>query len=505
MEKILAELREAEERYRVLFENIPGATAIYRGPEMEIVMANESMIGFWGKDTAVIGKTLLEAVPELDGQPFITLLKNVYHTGETCSAKAAAAALEVDGTLQTFYFDFTYRALKDSDGNIEGVIHSATDVTELVLAQQKIGESEERLNFSLQSARVGTWNFDMECDYLVLDALGRKMFGLEGEGILSFEQTLENVHPDDVRDVYNVFINSFHSEAEGNCDVRFRVITADTTIKWLRFTGKALYQDFDLSQDVKTIQQFAGIVTDITKETAGIEAQRKLQHQKDSFLSIASHELKTPVTSIKAYAQLLERMLKKEGDLQKADMMTRLTGQVNRLTLLLEDLLDVSKISNGRMEFKRDYYDFNQIVADNIREIDYQENGHHIETDLSFMGNIFCDKMRIGQVMSNLISNAIKYSPDRDRIIITTAQRNTDVVFCVQDFGIGISKENIERVFDQFYRVSTAEAYSYQGMGLGLFISAEIIRQEGGKIWADSEVNSGSTFCFSLPLGNNIR
>ncbi|MET1057128.1 MAG: ATP-binding protein [Pedobacter sp.] len=499
MENIRTELKAAEERYKILFENIPGATAIYNGPEMEIVMANAAMIGFWGKDPSVIGKPLMEAVPELEGQPFIGLLQNVYHTGETCSAKSAAAVLEVDGRLQTFYFDFTYRALKDMHGNIEGIIHSATNVTELVLAKQKIAASEERLNFSLQSAGIGTWNFDMENNSFVLDTFGRELFGLDDELGLTFENTLKNVHPDDVRDVYNAFINTFHSESEGNCDCRFRVILPGTELRWLHFTGKALYKD------LHTIEKFAGIVTDITKETAGIEAQRKLQYQKDNFLSIASHELKTPVTSIKAYAQLLERMLKKEGDLQKADMMTRLTGQVKRLTILLEDLLDVSKISNDRLDFKRDYHSFNEIVTDNIRDLDFQENGHAIETDLTFMGNIFCDKMRISQVMNNLISNAIKYSPDRDRILITTAQRMTDVVFCVRDFGIGISKENIGRVFDQFYRVSTAESYSYQGMGLGLFISAEIIRQEGGKIWVDSEEHSGSTFCFSLPLNNNIR
>jgi len=499
MEKILAELKVAEERYRILFENIPGATAIYNGPELMIVMANPAMINMWGKDISVIGKTLPEAVPELQGQPFIGLLKNVFHTGETCSAKAAAAAIEVDGLLQTFYYDFTYRALRDANGNIEGIIHSATDVTELVLAKQRISASEERLNFSLQSACIGTWNFDLEHDYLVLDALGKDLFGIEDEGGLSFENTLRYVHPDDVRAVYNSFINTFHTDSDGNCDCRFRVIIPDQELKWLHFTGKALHPHS------KTIQQFAGIVTDITKETAGIEAQRKLQYQKDNFLSIASHELKTPVTSIKAYAQLLERMLKKEGDFQKADMMTRLTGQVKRLTILLEDLLDVSKISNDRLDFKRDYHSFNEIVTDNIRDMDYQDNGHAIETDLTFLGNIFCDKMRISQVINNLISNAIKYSPEQDKILITTSRRNTDVVFCVRDFGIGISKENIGRVFDQFYRVSTAEAYSYQGMGLGLFISAEIIRQEGGKIWVDSEENLGSTFCFSLPLNNNIR
>jgi len=499
MEKIRTELKIAEERYKVLFDNIPGATAIYKGADMEIFMANEAMIGFWAKDTSVIGKTLAEAVPELEGQPFIDLLKNVFYSGQTYSAKEAAAKILVNGELRTFYYDFTYRALKDPDGNIEGVIHSATDVTELALAKQRLGEADDRLNFSLQSANIGTWNFDLQHSYMVLDPLGKKLFGVEEEETPVFEHTLRNVHPDDLREVYNAFLNTLLSESERSCDIRFRVVCPDEQARWLHCTGKSVYHP------VKTVQQFAGIVRDITKEIAGIEEQQKLQHQKDNFLSIASHELKTPVTSIKAYAQLLERMFKKEGDTQKAEMLARLTGQVNRLTILLEDLLDVSKISNDRLSFKRDYHSFNDIVTDNIRDADCEESGHHIETHLGFMGNIYCDRMRISQVISNLISNAIKYSPEQDNILITTAQRGTDVVFSVQDFGIGISKENIGQVFDQFYRVSTAESYSYQGMGLGLFISAEIIRQEGGKIWAESEENAGSTFCFSLPLSNNPR
>jgi PAS domain S-box-containing protein len=499
MEKVRAELRIAEERYKVLFDNIPGATAIYTGADMEIVMANEAMIGFWSKDESVIGKTFLEALPELKGQPFIDLLKNVFESGETYSAKEAAANIMVNGKLQTFYYDFTYKALKDKAGNVEGVIHSATDVTELVLAKQRLRETDERLNFSLQSACIGTWNFDLQNSHMVLDGLGKKLFGLEEEEELLLEHTLRNVHPDDVREVYNIFLNTLQDETEGHCDVRFRVIAADGQTSWLHCTGKAVYNS------VKTVQLFAGIVRDITKEIAGIEEQQKLQRQKDNFLSIASHELKTPVTSIKAYAQLLQRMFKKDGDTQKADMIARLTGQVNRLTILLDDLLDVSKISNDRLSFKRDYHSFNEIVTDNIGDIDFQDSGHKIETRLTFMGNIYCDRTRISQVINNLISNAIKYSPEKDSILITTSQRGTNVVFSVQDFGIGISKENIDHVFDQFYRVSTAESYSYQGMGLGLFISAEIIRQEGGKIWVESEENAGSTFCFSLPLNNNLR
>lgn len=499
MENIRAELRIAEERYNILFDNIPGATAIYKGIDMEIVMANDAMIGFWRKDRSVIGKTFLDAIPELEGQPFINLLQQVFLTGETYSAKAAAADLMVDGKLQTFYYDFTYRALKDANGNVEGVIHSASDVTELVLTRQAIIESDERLNFSLQSARIGTWNLDVENNYMVLDEIGRALYDIGDEKQQHFDQTLRNIHPDDVRKAYHAFIDCLMDHHEHHCDSRFRVITNDGEIRWLHCTGDVLFNED------KTVQRFAGLVRDITKEVAGAEAQNKLQQQKDNFLSIASHELKTPVTSIKAYAQLLERMLSKEGDKQKADMVSRLTGQVNRLTGLLDDLLDVSKISNDKLNFKRDYHVFNEIVEENIRDINDQNETHKIEANLEFMGNIYCDRIRISQVITNLIFNAIKYSPNQDRILINTVQKGKDLVFSVQDFGIGISKENIGYVFDQFYRVSNADSYAYQGMGLGLFISAEIIRQECGKIWVDSEEKAGSTFCFSLPLGNNIR
>lgn len=499
MENMRAELRIAEEKYKILFDNIPGATAIYSGIDMEIVMANDAMIDFWKKDRSVIGKTFLEAVPELKGQPLIKLLEQVFLTGETYSSKDAAADLMVDGKLQTFYYDFTYRAIKNAEGHIEGVIHSATDVTEQVLTRQAIIEADERLVFSLQSARIGTWNLDVENNYMVLDKIGRALYDIGDEEKQHFDQTLRNIHPDDVRKAYHAFIDCLMDQHEHHCDSRFRIITADGEIRWLHCTGDVLFNDD------KTVQRFAGIVRDVTKEVAGTEAQHKLQQQKDNFLSIASHELKTPVTSIKAYAQLLERMLNKEGDKQKADMVSRLTGQVNRLTGLLDDLLDVSKISNDKLNLKRDYHVFNEIVEANIRDIDGQLGSHKIDMNLDFMGNIYCDRIRISQVINNLISNAIKYSPDQDRIVVSTVQRGKDLVFSVQDFGIGISKENIGYIFDQFYRVSNAESYSYQGMGLGLFISAEIIRQECGKIWVDSEEKVGSTFCFSLPLGNNIR
>lgn len=499
MEKIQAELRVAEERYKILFDHIPGATAIYSGTEMKIEMANAAMLGFWGKDQSVIGEKLIEAVPELEGQSFISLLQQVFSSGETYSTKEAAANYLIDGEIQTFYYDFTYRALKDGNNNIHGVIHSATDVTSLVQERLRFALAEERLNFSLQSAAVGTWSFDAINNTILLDKIGQQLYGISTGDAMAYEQTLKNIHPDDVREVHTTVVGCLKEGNIDHCDIRFRVLNERNEVRWLQCTGKAVFNTD------KTVQRFAGIVRDITKEVAGIESQRKLQIQKDNFLSIASHELKTPVTSIKAYAQLLHKMLEREGDKQKADMVLRLTGQVNKLNVLLDDLLDVSKITHDRLNFQRDYHAINNIVSDSIKDMAIADSTHEIITRLDFNGSIYCDKTRIGQVIKNMLSNAVKYSPGQNKVLISTRQSGNKLLVAVQDYGIGVSEENKNRVFDQFYRVSTVDAYAYQGMGLGLFISAEIIRQEGGEIWVDSVADSGATFCFSLPLINSVR
>jgi PAS domain S-box-containing protein len=363
----------------------------------------------------------------------------------------------------------------------------------------KAALAEERLSFSLKAAAVGTWSFDAVNNVMCLDKIGKELYGIpEGDNV-AFEQTLRYIHPDDVREVHTTILGCLQEGNEDHCDLRFRVLNINHALRWVQCIGKAVFNPD------KTVQLYAGIIRDITKEIAGIEEQRKLQIQKDNFLSIASHELKTPVTSIKAYAQLLEKMLKRDNDLQKVDMVARLRGQVNRLTVLLDDLLDVSKISTGRLNFQRDYHNFNDIVNDSINDIFTGETIHEIITHLDFKGNMFCDSTRIGQVIKNMLSNAIKYSPGKEKIEISTKQSGNNMMVCVQDYGIGINEEDKSKVFDQFYRVSNTTAYSYQGMGLGLFISAEIIRQEGGEIWVESKKDFGTTFCFSLPLITNLR
>jgi PAS domain S-box-containing protein len=265
---------------------------------------------------------------------------------------------------------------------------------------------------------------------------------------------------------------------------------------------KSIFEtEFRIKHSDKTIQynsegDFIGHIgscSDITE-------QKNLQQQKDDFIGIASHELKTPVTSIKAYTQVLERMVVKTGQTKEAQMISKMDGQLNRLTSLIGDLLDVTKINSGKLQFNDRTFDFNSLVQELMEDLQRTTNKHTLVENLKETGMIYADRERIGQVITNLITNAIKYSPHADKIIIHTDLKDGEVNVCVEDFGIGISKDKLEKVFEQFYRVSGDMQHTFPGLGLGLYISSEIIKREGGRIWVESIEGKGSTFCFSLPV-----
>jgi signal transduction histidine kinase len=193
-------------------------------------------------------------------------------------------------------------------------------------------------------------------------------------------------------------------------------------------------------------------------------------------------------------------MLEKKGETKETDMIRRMDGQINRLTSLIGDLLDVTKINSGKLQFNDRDFDFNEHIFQLIEDLQLTTERHMLIKEFNDTGIVFGDKERIGQVVTNLVTNAIKYSPHADKIIIGIENKNNEAILCVQDFGIGIASKNMDRVFEQFYRVSGDKQHTFPGLGLGLYISSEIIKREGGRIWVTSAPGEGSSFYFSLPL-----
>ncbi|MDB5287786.1 MAG: hypothetical protein JWR05_2735 [Mucilaginibacter sp.] len=857
--------------FQVLIEESVSPVGLYVGREMVIKLANKAILNVWGKDESIIGKAFSEALPELNGQPFYALLDKVYTTGVAYEAYGEPAHLLVSGQMQTFYFNFTFQPLKNDEGEVWGVLNTASDVTELVLTRMKLAESEERSRFALESAQLGAWDLDPINRTIICDDRCKHLHGFLTNEMPTYQDMLKHIHPADRKLIDKKIEEALKPETGGFFDCKFRIVSSeDKSLRWLRSKGKAyfdrngncirfagttvditaeilnkdekqklitlidhtsdfvslsdidgnvryvnaagrqmmgldsdnyarpnadyimpgengklknsinktlhtegrwsgdvMYRHFktgepipvfantmfiydqagepqgratiardlrneiasqqalvdsehllknitsasptalwmsddtgmityanqtwldwtgqtfektlgtgwlecilpddrqrtadkffndlkdrlpykvdfrlrrengdirwcmatgnpqynldgkftgyvgacmDVTETIKIdtelqlknaelndqIRQFE-FVTDFmpvqlwtakptgeieyvnkqfldffglslqdltgskwlemihpddregcltkwaqslnTKElyqyefrvkdkngnykwhlaralpfmndsnivkwfgtNTDIDEQKQMQRQKDDFLGIASHELKTPVTSIKAYAQVLGAMLSREGEEKKAEMVMKMDSQLNRLTNLIGDLLDVTKIHSGKLMFNKTWFDFNKVIQENIIDLQHTTNKHILVMDFKEVGQIYSDKDRIGQVITNLITNAVKYSPYTNRIIISTEKEHDEITVCVQDFGIGIADDKKDRVFEQFYRVSGNKQHTFPGLGLGLYISNEIIRREGGKMWVNSVEGKGSTFCFLLPVNNN--
>lgn len=241
------------------------------------------------------------------------------------------------------------------------------------------------------------------------------------------------------------------------------------------------------------------IATDITlqKET---QQHKKAMEQKDEFISIASHELKTPVTSIKGYVQLLRFNFQKEGNIAAAELLTKVDIQINKLTNLIGDLLDVKKIENGQLQYHEEYFDFNVLVNEIIEETERVLKKHTIVANLGESKLICGDRNKIGQVITNLLENAGKYSDSGSIISVQTSVKDDKIRLSIKDRGIGIPKNQLDKIFERFFRVHGETENTYSGLGLGLYISSEIIKRHCGTLGVESKEGKGSTFYFELPI-----
>src|SRR5947209_12085151 len=230
------------------------------------------------------------------------------------------------------------------------------------------------------------------------------------------------------------------------------------------------------------------------------EALRESEARKDEFISMASHELKTPLTSLKGFTNLLQRRLTKQGDKQALHFLARMEEQLDKLTKLVSDLLDVTKMQTGKLEFREERFFLNELVRETLENLQGTTETHHLQleevTDVQVSG----DKDRLGQVLINLLTNAIKYSPEADTVIVRVSAYEQTGIVSVQDFGIGIAETHQEKIFERFYQVNDDTEKTFPGLGIGLYISSQIVRGHHGRLWVESVKGAGATFYVSLPL-----
>ncbi len=242
------------------------------------------------------------------------------------------------------------------------------------------------------------------------------------------------------------------------------------------------------------LRGFSHISQDVTE-------RQIIEKRKDEFIGMASHELKTPLTSIKVFTQILQKMFTQEGNAKANMYLLKMSIQIEKITGLINDLLDVSKMQAGKIIYKKELLNIQDVIQETVESLQNLAIDHALLVEKNNEINFFYgDKDRIGQVVTNLITNAIKYSPDADKIVIHISSNDSNITVGVQDFGIGIPKEHQEKIFERFYRIYYKEGQVFPGLGMGLYISSEIIKQHSGKMWIESEEGKGATFYFSLPV-----
>jgi signal transduction histidine kinase len=235
-------------------------------------------------------------------------------------------------------------------------------------------------------------------------------------------------------------------------------------------------------------------------EAALQESEARFRFMAEEFINVASHELNTPVTSLIGFTHLLQNRLKKQGDEESLRFLATIIRQLNKLTRLIDDMLDISRAQQGKLRYQEELFDLDALVQETIGNLQAGTITHRLLLEGSTAAQVCGDSDRVGQVLINLITNAVKFSPTADKVIVRVTKDDENVMVSVQDFGIGIAAAHHKQIFERFYQVTGAAEKTQPGLGIGLYISSEIIKRHHGHIWVESKKDTGSTFSFSLPV-----
>lgn len=476
------QLLNSAKRLEDVINSVPLAMSVLRGPEFIIEMTNQSTSKLWEKHEDRIGKKILDVYPELENHKIMEHLRQAYFTGKEVKVKEMPIVIKNSG--KTRYINYIIRPL-DSSGDEKTIISVGFDVTDELEMKEQLRVSESNFKDLANSVPQIVWTATPDGK---LDYFNNRWYEYSGFDKESTEDWYweKIIHPEDKERVNKAWKHSLQSGSSYEIEYRFINTYQPEKSKW--FLARALPVK---NKDGETIK-WIGSSTDI-------DDFKQLQNQKDTFLGIASHELKTPLTSLTLYASFIEKSLKEKGDNRNGEVAVKINEQISKLNNLITDLLDATKIQNGKMVMSEDVFDFDKLAASVVEEQQLTAKQKILlDTDCK-VGEVKADKNRIAQVMSNFISNAVKYSPKADKILIDVNCENNRVKFSVQDFGIGIPENKLKKIFHQYYRVNENNAGNYPGLGLGLYISSEIISRSGGTISVESTEGKGSVFSFEIP------
>jgi len=491
--RVLAEQSDGEslKMYQLnLRKIISGASAgicVLRGEDLRVEEVNEEFLRIVGRSRrAFVGKALWKVLAELakDERPFTD---QVWQSGLPYKVKEHEIKINRLGRLEKIYLDLVYEPVKDRRGKVEAIFVTAMEVTEKVLDRKGLEAALEKIRLSKEAAQLGTFDMDLKKGTMDWDERCRTLFGISHQAEVTYEKDfLMGLHPEDKDRILEVISGVFlKSVSNGDYDVEYRTVGVDDgQVRWVRAKGKAYFNEQE--EPVR----FIGSVLDITD-------QKTEEMRKNDFIGMVSHELKTPLTSLLAYVQLLERTISAQGP--AGEVLRKCEMQIRKMGNMITGFLNISRLEAGKSELNLSRFDLAALLHETA--VDMQMVNPAYQFDCSDEGEawIEADQEKISSVVSNLLNNAVKYSPKGSLVKVDYLIKDEQVVVMVKDWGIGISPDESAHIFERFYRVNSKQTQTMAGFGIGLYLSAEFIRMHQGKIWLARHEEGGSVFSFSLP------
>ncbi len=480
--KVQDALQKSEEQFRELADSMPQIVWTAR-PDGKLDYYNKKWYEFTGFEQGMEPDAARDQILHPDDVEFCReTWYNSVKTGKHYHIEYRFKNRKKPGTF-CWYLGKAL-PIYDSNGKIVKWYGTCTDINDQKEIEALLKASEEKFRQMADSVPQHVWTAKADGGLNYVNQRAINYFGKTAEEIIG-EEKFESIHPDDVPAVTESWLQSL--ETNDPFQVEYRLKDKNNIYRW--HLGRATAYTNKYNEVI-----WFGTNTDIEEHKYG-------EQKKDEFISIASHELKTPITSLKGIVFILKEMLEETSLPRAVKLLSTMDNQLIKLNKLVTDLLDVNNIEGNQLELKREDFEFSELIKETVESVQHISPLHSIVVESHEKVKYNGDRLRLEQVITNLLTNAVKYSPGGKQVIVRYEISEENIVASVQDFGIGIEREEISKLFDRFYRVHNSLRFG--GLGLGLYISANIIKAHNGNLWIESEPDRGSSFYFLLPRNKN--
>jgi len=516
-------VEESEQQARALVESAPFPIGVYVGKEMKIILANQSIIDIWGKGNDVIGRSYKEILPELSNQAIFDQLESVYTTGKPFHARNQRVDIIIDDELTPFYFNYSFTPLFDAEGHVYGVMNTGADITDLMTAQHNLAEAQANLQNAIEVAELGTWRLKFNNQRISFSSRLGEWFGLS-ESEVPLEEMLQCIPDEDRQHVEAVIQNTIKTGEPYEVDhCVINKVTGELRV--IHVQGKVWFNHLHEPSGINgaardiTLQKMAERELERQVELRTVELREtnidlhNVNENLQQFAYVASHDLQEPLRKINLYADVLLNSNKENLTPGGKSYLTKMGKAAKRMSELIKDLLEFSKVRADANAFKQ--VDLNEVLSNIRTDFEVLIAQKEAEVVIGSLCSIEAVPLQMNQLFYNLIGNALKFTKENTRPLITIQSRTLDKGeilkydqlnsrwdYCeisVSDNGIGFNEQFAEQIFEIFQRLHSKD--EFEGTGIGLALCKKIVSNHGGLITASSSEGKGTTFHVILPVG----